>query len=98
MELKSVGVLSCAKVLGALYAAMGLIFGALVSLMSILGAAMGDGQGGLSSMVFGAGAIILLPIFYGIGGFIGGAISAALYNLVAQFVGGLELEFGSRDS
>ena len=98
MELKRVGVLSCAKVLGLLYAATGLIFGAFFSLISILGATVGPDRGRASSMLFGVGAIIIVPIFYGIIAFIGGAIAAALYNLVARSVGGLELELEARDS
>jgi hypothetical protein len=42
--------------------------------------------------LFGVGSILLLPLFYGALGFIGGAISAFVYNLVAGVVGGIELE------
>lgn len=42
--------------------------------------------------VFGVGAIILFPILYGVMGLIFGAVSAALYNLFAGIVGGIELE------
>jgi hypothetical protein len=35
---------------------------------------------------------VLLPLLYGILGFIGGAIGAAVYNLFSGIVGGLELE------
>jgi hypothetical protein len=49
-----------------------------------------------TSHQFSAGAgfamVIFLPIFYAIFGFIGGIISAAVYNLVASFTGGLEFE------
>lgn len=43
-------------------------------------------------MLFGVGAIIFLPIMYGIMGFIGGAIMAFVYNVVAGIAGGVELE------
>jgi hypothetical protein len=36
-----------------------------------------------------------LPIFYGILGAIGGMISAAIYNLIASFIGGIEMNFES---
>jgi hypothetical protein len=42
--------------------------------------------------MFGAGAIILLPLFYGMLGMVMGAIGAALYNLFAGMFGGIELE------
>ena len=98
MELKRVGVLSCGKVLGLLYAAMGLIFGGIFSLISIGGMVASAGQGAAAGMLFGVGAIVFLPIFYGVLGFISGLVLALLYNLLAQFVGGLELELESRDS
>ena len=43
-------------------------------------------------MLFGVVAIVAMPLLYGGMGFISGLISAALYNLVAGFVGGLEVE------
>jgi hypothetical protein len=96
MILKSVGVVSVGKVLGCLYALLGLIVGALFSLLALAGLAIGRQQQnqpqGLEAMVMGVGAIIILPIFYGLVGFIGGIISAALYNLVASVVGGIELD------
>jgi hypothetical protein len=42
--------------------------------------------------VFGVGAVFLLPIVYGIMGFLGGVITAVIYNLAAGAVGGLEVE------
>jgi hypothetical protein len=38
-------------------------------------------------------AVVVMPIMYGIIGFIGGIIMAAIYNLVAGVVGGLEFDF-----
>jgi hypothetical protein len=32
------------------------------------------------------------PIFYGVMGFIGGVVMAAMYNLVASFTGGIKME------
>ncbi len=95
MVLKSIGVASCAKLMGAMYAAIGLILGAMFALLSVLGAglaaAAGDGNA-FFGMIFGVGGIIFLPIFYGVLGFIGGAITAVVYNVVAGLAGGLELE------
>ena len=96
MVLKKVGVLSCGKVLGILYALLGLLIGAVVSLLSIVGAAIGSANGesaeAFLGLLFGVAAIVAMPLLYGGMGFIGGLITAALYNLVAGFVGGLEVE------
>jgi hypothetical protein len=97
MILKRVGVLSAAKIAGALYASMGLIIGCIIAVISALGAGFAaatqtSGAPGWMTALFGVGAVILLPILYGILGLVGGAIGAALYNLFSGLVGGLELE------
>lgn len=92
-----IGVLSLAKILAVTYAFLGLFIGAVISLFAMMGAAMGgalgqDAGGGLGAMIFGVGAVIVLPILYGCLGFIGGLIGALLYNLVSKVVGGIEIE------
>jgi hypothetical protein len=68
-----------------------LILGIITAIVgSLLGAVTG-------SAGFGAGlgflAIIVFPIMYGAIGFVAGAIGALIYNLVARWVGGIEIEF-----
>jgi hypothetical protein len=88
--------LSLAKVAAVLYAGLGLIIGALVTVFALVGssiaAASEKSPVPLVGVLFGAGAIVLLPILYGILGFVGGLIWSGLYNLAARFVGGVELE------
>ncbi|MDR0458095.1 MAG: hypothetical protein LBH10_03580 [Burkholderiaceae bacterium] len=36
--------------------------------------------------------IILMPMGYGLAGFIGGALASFVYNQVAKIVGGIEIE------
>jgi hypothetical protein len=94
MVVKSVGVLSVGKVAGCTYGLLGLIIGGFLTLLALAGAAVGGGGGGdagSAALFFGVGAIIIVPIAYGIGGFIGGIIMGALYNLVASIAGGIEL-------
>ena len=83
---------SAFKVGGILYALMGLLLGIVFALVSTLGAIVPASETGLYRMFFGVGAIVFLPIFYGIIGAIFAAISAAVYNLVAEWVGGLEVD------
>jgi len=95
MTITRVGPLSVAKVAGLLYVVIGLIAGGFVSLFSLAGAAMGAGagnDGALFGALFGVGAIILLPIFYGCLGFIGTLIMAALFNIATGVVGGVEVD------
>ncbi len=99
MEVKRVGAWSAAKVFGATYALIGLIFGifvALAALLGVLGAVAADSGGLAEAIGFGIGGsligVIVLPISYGIMGLIVGLISAALYNVVARLVGGIRIE------
>ena len=95
MILKNVEVFSAGKVMACLYALLGLIVGGFVSLLSLAGVAAGGPRGAATSLFFGAAAIVILPVMYGVMGFVGGIIMAALYNLVASLVGGIELELKS---
>lgn len=98
MVLRRIGALSCAKLMGMLYALLGLIVGVFVSLFGLLGMAAGlaggreGAPGAAMGALFGVGAIIFMPIVYGLIGFIGGLLMAWLYNFVARLAGGIELE------
>lgn len=91
-HLTRVGVLSLGKIFGATYAIMGLIFGAIMTLISLLMGSMAGKEGAFAGMALGVGAVIIFPIFYGIIGLVGGIITALIYNVVAGFIGGLEIE------
>jgi hypothetical protein len=91
-QITKIDVTSMGKIMGTMYAIMGFIFGALVTLFSILGSVLSSQGGGRLGIFFGIGAIIFLPIFYGALGFIFGAFSGWLYNLIAKWVGGLKIE------
>ena len=86
--------MSVAKVAAALYALLGLIFGGIISVISFAGRALmpDSGDAGMAGMFFGAAAVIILPIFYACLGFVGSLLMAALYNLVAGWVGGIEVD------
>lgn len=94
---KSVGVLSVAKIMGLIYGCMGLIFAPFILLMGLMGSALGQHNSPLAG-IFGVGFAVLMPVFYGVIGFIAGLIGALLYNLLARWVGGFELELEQRPS
>lgn len=97
LELKKVGVLSVGKVLAITYAILGLIFGGFLSLLTLAGAAIGGAEQAGPAIFVNLGAIFVLPVVYGAMGFVGGIIMAALYNLIATFAGGVEMELKPRD-
>lgn len=47
---------------------------------------------GLPAALLGVGAIVVLPLGYGIVGFVVGFFHALVYNFVAGFAGGLTIE------
>jgi hypothetical protein len=98
MVIKRVGVWSLSKLSFALYAVIGLIIGLIIAGVSALAGAAGAMAGAESGVpnwiapIFGIGAVVILPIFYGVLGLVVGAIAGVLYNLVAKLVGGLEID------
>jgi hypothetical protein len=88
---KSIGVISVAKMMGAIYAVLGLIFIPIFLLAGMAGMMTGQKEAAV-----GAGLMLVLalifPILYGAIGFVAGAITALLYNLFAGWVGGIELK------
>jgi hypothetical protein len=97
-EIKKVDPFSLAKVLGILYALLGVIIGLMFaawgSVMSNLHMAESDETTKTILSFFGIGSIIFFPILYGIIGLVAGVITAALYNVVARWVGGVMIEIG----
>jgi hypothetical protein len=95
MIVRRIGVWSVAKMYATVSASMGLLIGLLLACASLVGAGFASQNGsmppGMAAM-FGVGAAVMLPIMYGVLGLIVGAIGAALYNLFAGMVGGVEVD------
>jgi hypothetical protein len=93
MVIKRVGPLSFAKVTGTLYASLGVLIGAVISIISLAGGfASGKPGGAVFGAFLGVGAVIVCPIIYGGLGFLMTLIGAALYNLIAGSVGGVQID------
>ena len=95
MIIRRVGVWSVARMYGILSAAAGLLAGLLFACIALVGAGIGPRSQEMPSFVgaaFGVGAVIFLPIFYGVLGIVAGAIGGALYNVFAGMVGGIEID------
>ncbi len=97
MVIKRVNPMSAGKIGGALGALIGVVIGACISVvMLVAGGAMAaadEGRGGaFVGMFFGVGAIVVLPIFYGVFMFVYAIIMAAMYNFAAKWTGGLEVD------
>ena len=90
-RLTRISPLKAGLVLGVLYALLACVAVPFLMLAGAGMAAMARENGAALPLgfMFGAGALFL-PVLYGVFGFIGGLIAAAVYNLVAKWTGGLE--------
>lgn len=95
---KRIAPLQAGKILCLIYALMGLLFFPFFFLMGLAGAFLPHPQNTLNQpppMLFGGVMLVfslLAPIFYGLMGFIFGVVLSALYNFIARWVGGFEVE------
>lgn len=85
-RIKRFGVIQTAKLVGAVY-----FFVSAVMLIPIALIAMATGNKMMGLPLEGI-LVVLLPIMYGILGFIGAALFCIIYNFVASKIGGIELE------
>ncbi|MGI9102901.1 MAG: hypothetical protein ACR2IF_10710 [Terriglobales bacterium] len=93
-RIKSFGVLSVAKISGLCYAAMGLCFVPFFLLFFAIGSLAAKQQPNAQPfpVFFGVGFAIAAPFIYGLMGFVMGALGAFVYNLIAGWIGGIEME------
>jgi hypothetical protein len=96
MIIRRIAPLSCAKIAGVVYCALGLFFGAIVSVFSLLGSAFSSAQTRsvfpAAGLFLGIGAIVVFPIFYAVIGFLSAFVFAWIYNVVASRIGGIEID------
>lgn len=82
-RIRRFGVGQTAKMLGVLYALMGVV---LIPIFLVATMYSPNAAG------YGMGVAIALPVIYGVIGFVFTAIGCAIYNLVAGWIGGIEVE------
>ena len=97
VEIRRVGVLSLALMMGLIFGAYGLLFGLIFACFMVVGfagmaATFEDMTGFGGGILFGALYAICFPIMYAVMGFIGGAIAGLLYNFAAGIAGGNKIE------
>jgi pilus assembly protein TadC len=90
-RIKRIAPLQLAKMLAILYGLMGLIFIPFFLLMTLVASQMPASQR-VGVLALGAGFTIFVPIIYAAIGFVFGALGALIYNLVAKWIGGIEVE------
>jgi len=79
------------KILTILYGTMGFFFGLFTTIAALMGVSMPK-KFGIFSLIFGKWAVLSLPLFYGISGYLIGRIAAGLYNSVVGSKKGFRVE------
>ncbi len=74
-----------AKMMGILYALMGLIFAPFFFLVMLFSPQS-------APVPFGSVIVLVMPVLYGVFGFVFVALGCALYNWVAGWMGGIEVQ------
>jgi hypothetical protein len=88
-RVQRINVAQLAKLMGVLDLMLGVVVGVCFYLFSTVA---GSAASSMFPMMGGIGMLIFFPVMYGVFGFVGGALIAWLYNLVAGMVGGVEFE------
>jgi hypothetical protein len=103
IKIRKLGILSVAKIYSVMMLVLSLLisipYGLIIIVYALFGAGMMGGDAafavGGGGVLLGIGIMIGLPIFYGVIGFIGGALAALVYNIFSGIVGGVEMEVES---
>jgi hypothetical protein len=90
-RLRRVGVIKSAVMGGIGYAILSLVFMPFFLFIAFL-APMSEAPMGPGEWMFGPIFVLMMPLIYGAMGFIGTGVAAAVYNLIAAMVGGLDVE------
>jgi len=97
-RLVRIGVLNAGIVMTVFYGLIALLIVPFLIIIPLVGpAASGGGSSDPDSTALDAGVMVatavFMPLVYAPFGFVFGVITAAIYNLVARFTGGLEFQF-----
>jgi len=90
-QIKSFGVLQTAKIAAIMYFVVSLIIIVPFGFIALITSAA-RGREGIAGALFGGVFIFFLPIIYAALGFVFVAIGCIFYNLVAKYVGGIEID------
>ena len=90
-KIKRIAPFQLGKMLALVYGVMGLLFVPIFIIGSLFAAHL-PAQQRVGIMALGTGFALCISLLYGLMGFILGSLGAVIYNLVARWVGGIEVE------
>lgn len=94
-HIKRIAPIQLGKMLAAIYGLFSLVFIPFFLLSAVFAsfAPSAPGASAMPAMLgMGIGFMLVFPFLYAAMGFVSGAIGALIYNLVAKWLGGIEIE------
>ena len=90
-RIRRIAPLQLGKIMALTYGIMGLIFCPFFLLMTAFASHMPNNQR-VGIMALGTGFALFMPVLYAVMGFVFGVVGAFIYNVIAKWVGGIEVE------
>jgi hypothetical protein len=94
-ELRKIGVVSVMKLFFVVYFLLGFLVGLGITLFSVvMSSALGNAAGNAipgGMWLFGPLAVVVMPLLYGTIGALFSGLGALIYNLLAAYVGGVQV-------
>ena len=90
-RIKRIAPLQLGKMMALTYGIMGLLFCPFFLLFSLFASQVPNAPR-IGAMAIGTGFALMMPFFYAAMGFVFGVIGAFIYNLIAKWIGGIEVE------
>jgi hypothetical protein len=96
-QIRRITPLQLGKVLGITYGLLALLIVPIFLVFAVIAGIASRGQGGAGTPLaaflgMGIGFAIFAPVLYAVMGFLTGVVGAFAYNLVAGWVGGIEVD------
>jgi hypothetical protein len=89
--LKRIAPLKAGIMLAIVYGILSLVFIPFFLMMTAVASRLPPTQR-VGMLALGAGFAVFLPVLYAVFGFLGGVVSAFIYNVAAKWVGGMEFD------
>ena len=93
VQLKRFGILQTAKVAAVIYFLGAVVFCIPFGLITMLGGIFSSQGNSMSTLFFGV-FMLIAPFLYAAVSFVFVALGCWVYNLIARFIGGIEVDFG----
>jgi hypothetical protein len=93
-ELRKIGVVSVMKLFFVIHFLLGFLVGLAITLFSVvMSSAIGSAENSIPGgmWLFGPLAVVVMPILYGVIGALFSAVGALIYNLLAAYIGGIQV-------